>query len=156
MTEENLVFYEYDSLAEDPFFMNDTEREFFVQAIFVLYPCGMWSYESYNREPYLRGVSIGIQRYKPVFVGWRGAKQLRPLSETLKEHNGFVILLSEAIGLIEGKDVPPWRKEKDFIINKKSGVVIAKDSLRLLQEIPEIRSALVRAVCASGAAGIKS
>ncbi|GEM_PF-3473606 len=148
MTEWNLVCYEYNPSIEEPFFVNDTKREFFVQAIFVLYPCGRWFYETYKLAPYLHGVCIGIEHYRPVFAV-RGKKSvLRPLSETVKKHNGFVIPLSDALALIEGKRSPVWREEENLVVvrtSENSAVAIPARILKLLQKVPEIRSVLSRA-----------
>jgi hypothetical protein len=63
---------------------NDIERDFRIQKILIIYPCGYIGYTSFAKFPPL--YEIGIENYKPVIDNPKEKKEGKKLSEMIETH----------------------------------------------------------------------
>lgn len=124
--------------------INDMGRDFRIQKVLIIYPCGYIDRTSFEELPRL--CKIGIEHHKPVIENLKKEEeqQQQVLSEIIKTPEGFIVPLAEIIKLLRGSEAG-WRVENNVLKNEELGVEIPRKTLEYLEQVPEAKSTLLGA-----------
>lgn len=125
-------------LPEASVLNNDLQRDFRVQKVLTIYPCGYIDRTTFEGP---RLSKLRIKDYKVTIEDTGGQEEAQGLSQISQTYCGFIAPLVEIKALLEGQR-KNWREEKNFLENQETGTVIPIRILRHLENVDEARDAI--------------